>query len=129
MSPSFIARFYQPRLRFSTYVGRRAANIAFGVGRLYVRGVQTGTCQRRSVRVRRELCLAAAALIVGAAGCAAPRHTVPPRPPLPAVVFVPPCDPQASIGMTEAGVAQLRARDEAWRTQVEILETIIRGER
>jgi len=31
--------------------------------------------------------------------------------------------------MTEAGVAQLRARDEAWRTQVEILETIIRGER
>ena len=31
--------------------------------------------------------------------------------------------------MTEAGVAQLRARDDAWRTQVEILEKIIRGER
>jgi len=68
-------------------------------------------------------------MLVAVAGCAAQRPKVPPRPALPAVVFVPPCDPQASIGMTEAGVAQLRARDEAWRTQVELLETIIRGER
>jgi hypothetical protein len=64
-----------------------------------------------------------------AAGCAAQHPKIPARPALPAVVFVPPCDPQASIGMTEAGVAQLRARDEAWRTHVEILEAIIRGER
>jgi len=69
------------------------------------------------------------ALVAGAAACSAQRPVVPPRPELPAVLFVPPCDPQASIGMTEAGVAQLRARDEAWRTHVEILEAVIRGER
>lgn len=73
--------------------------------------------------------LAATSLLVLAAGCAAQRPQVPQRPALPAVVFVPPCDPQASIGMTEAGVAQLRARDDAWRTHVEILEAIIREER
>jgi len=76
-----------------------------------------------------RLLAAALPLLAGLAGCSTHRPVVPARPPLPAVVFVPPCDPQASIGMTEAGVAQLRARDEAWRTQVEILETIIRGER
>lgn len=92
--------------------------------------MQNGTYQRRTGGGRWELCLLAAALSAGAAGCAAQqRPTIPPRPQLPAVVFVPPCDPQASIGMTEAGVAQLRARDDAWRTQVEILEKIIRGER
>ncbi|MEW6271726.1 MAG: hypothetical protein AB1689_20775 [Thermodesulfobacteriota bacterium] len=70
-----------------------------------------------------------AAVCAGVGGCSAQRPPVPPRPELPAVLFVPPCDPQASIGMTEAGVAQLRARDEAWRTHVEILEAVIRGER
>lgn len=77
-------------------------------------------------RLASGLLLAAA---VAGAGCSAQRPAVPPRPELPAVLFVPPCDPQASIGMTEAGVAQLRARDEAWRTHVEILEAVIRGER
>lgn len=77
--------------------------------------------------VRRAACVLAAAAAL--AGCAAARPEVPPRPPLPAVSFVPPCDPQASIGMTESGVAQLRSRDDAWRAHVEVLEAIIRGER
>jgi hypothetical protein len=93
----------------------------------------TGTPRRRAPRPRR--CRTAvlggfSVVLLGVlAGCSAQRPSVPARPALPAVVFVPPCDPQASIGMTEAGVAQLRSRDEAWRTHVEILETIIRGER
>ena len=91
--------------------------------------MQTGTPRRRRGPRPWELCLLSAATLAAVTGCAAQRPKVPPRPALPAVVFVPPCDPQASIGMTEAGVAQLRARDEAWRTQVELLETIIRGER
>ena len=75
------------------------------------------------------LALVLASLLAPVAGCSAQRPQIPPRPALPAVSFVPPCDPQASIGMTEAGVAQLRARDEAWRSYVEVLESIIRGER
>jgi len=75
------------------------------------------------------LALVGAALLGPLAGCAAKRPPIPARPPLPAVSFVPPCDPQASIGMTEAGVAQVRVRDEAWRSYVEVLESIIRGER
>jgi hypothetical protein len=90
--------------------------------------VGNGSGQRRRGSARAPRLLVAA-LVAGAAGCAAQRPAVPPRPALPAVVFVPPCDPQASIGLTEAGVAQLRARDEAWRTHVEVLEAIIRGER
>jgi hypothetical protein len=78
---------------------------------------------------RRAAWLLAACVAAALAGCAATKPAVPPRPPLPAVSFVPPCDPQASIGMTEVGVAQLRSRDEAWRTHVEVLEAIIRGER
>jgi len=84
---------------------------------------------RPAARVRHASAALGVALLVLAAGCSAQRPAVPPRPALPAVVFVPPCDPQASIGMTEGGVAQLRARDDAWRTHVEILEAIIRGER
>jgi len=81
------------------------------------------------VPVRRASAAIGVGVLVLATGCAAQRPPVPARPALPAVVFVPPCDPQASIGMTEGGVAQLRARDDAWRTHVEILEAIIRGER
>lgn len=91
--------------------------------------MQTGMSRRRADARRWSAALLAAALLGPLVGCAAKKPAVPPRPALPAVSFVPPCDPQASIGMTEAGVAQLRARDEAWRTHVEILETIIRGER
>lgn len=95
--------------------------------------MQTGTLRGRAPRPRLRwtttFVVPATVLLGTLAGCSAQRPSVPPRPALPAVVFVPPCDPQASIGMTEAGVAQLRARDEAWRTHVEILETIIRGER
>lgn len=81
--------------------------------------------RRRAPRRRLAATLVAIALVVTVAGCSA-KKTVPPRPPLPAVVFVEACDPQAAIGMTEAGVAQLRTRDEAWRQHVEILEAIIR---
>lgn len=84
---------------------------------------------RPSARGRRAAGALGVVLLVLVAGCSAQRPAVPARPALPAVVFVPPCDPQASIGMTEGGVAQLRARDDAWRTHVEILEAIIRGER
>jgi len=103
-------------------------SFAFSLARLYVAGVQTRVPERGAGARR----LAPGLLLVAvcsALGCSAQRPAVPPRPDLPAVLFVPPCDPQASIGMTEAGVAQLRARDEAWRTQVEILEAVIRGER
>lgn len=83
--------------------------------------------RRRVARV--PLIVVAVTLLGTGAGCSAQRPQIPPRPALPAVSFVPPCDPQASIGMTEQGVAQLRARDEAWRSYVEVLESIIRGER
>lgn len=95
--------------------------------------MQIGSSRSRAaVRPRRRgaaLALVGASLLATLAGCSAQRPQIPPRPALPAVSFVPPCDPQASIGMTEAGVAQLRARDEAWRSYVEVLESIIRGER
>lgn len=96
--------------------------------------MQTGPSRSRADAVRRRprsatLALAGASLLGTLAGCAAQRPHIPPRPALPAVSFVPPCDPQASIGMTEQGVAQLRARDEAWRSYVEVLEQMIRGER
>ncbi|MBY0277130.1 hypothetical protein K2Z84_17490 [Candidatus Binatia bacterium] len=88
---------------------------------------RAGTAPRRAPRA--TSLLVAATLLGTTAGCSAQRPQIPPRPALPAVSFVPPCDPQASIGMTEQGVAQLRARDEAWRSYVEVLESMIRGER
>ena len=96
--------------------------------------MQTGLsrCRADAVRSRPSkaaLVLLAASLLGPLAGCSAKSPQIPPRPALPAVSFVPPCDPQASIGMTEQGVAQLRARDEAWRSYVEVLESMIRGER
>jgi hypothetical protein len=96
--------------------------------------MQTGLSRSRADAVpsrpsHAALALVAASLLGTLAGCSAQRPQIPPRPALPAVSFVPPCDPQASIGMTEQGVSQLRARDEAWRSYVEVLESIIRGER
>ena len=96
--------------------------------------MQTGLsrCRADAVRSRPSkaaLVLLAASLLGPLVGCSATPPPIPPRPALPAVPFVPPCDPQASIGMTEQGVAQLRARDEAWRSYVEVLESMIRGER
>lgn len=96
------------------------------------RVVKTAPYRRRRIAtacVRRAPGAIGCVALAVVAGCSAQRPAVPPRPALAAVVFVPPCDPQASIGMTEGGVAQLRARDDAWRTHVEILEAIIRGER
>jgi len=54
---------------------------------------------------------------------------LPPRPALPGVSYVKPCDPSATVGLTPEGVDQLRARDEAWRSYVDALEATIRGTR
>jgi len=91
--------------------------------------VQTRASLGRPGGARRTAWVLVACATTSLAACSATRPSVPARPPLPAVSFVPPCDPQASIGMTEVGVAQLRSRDEVWRAHVEVLEAIIRGER
>jgi len=72
-------------------------------------------------------------LLVGLAGgfltsgCATERAPLqlPMKPPLPAVNYVKPCDPSATVGLTPEGVDQLRARDEAWRAYVHALEATI----
>jgi len=128
MSASFIAHRVPPPSAVATHVRVVGADIAFSGGRRYSGDVQTRAPFVLPGVLRHTTWLLAASL-AALAGCSASRPQVPPRPPLPAVSFVPPCDPQASIGMTEVGVAQLRSRDEAWRTHVEVLEAIIRGER
>lgn len=71
----------------------------------------------------RALLLLAAA--IAGSGCA--RRVAPPRPPLPAVTFVRPADPDAVVGLTPTGVDDLKRRDAIWRGHVEQLEAIIRG--
>lgn len=80
----------------------------------------------RRVRRRAALVLVAAAAVAGN-GCA--RRAVPARPPLPAVNFVRPNDPNAVVGLTGAGVENLKRRDAAWRDYAERLEATIRGGR
>jgi len=71
--------------------------------------------------------LAAVAALATVSGCAPRRAAAPPRPALPAVKFVPPCDPQASVGLTPAGVDDLKQRDAIWRAHVTYLEGILSG--
>jgi hypothetical protein len=81
-----------------------------------------------AMRGRAGLALALAGGI-GLASCAATTHApvVPARPTLPAVKFVAPCDPQATVGLTAAGVEDLKQRDAAWRAYAERLEAALRG--
>ncbi|MFM7736776.1 MAG: hypothetical protein ACKOCT_17755 [Alphaproteobacteria bacterium] len=84
----------------------------------------SGTAQRPA-RVGATIAVAAAISMLS--GCAARRAAVPPRPALPAVKFVPACDPQAAVGLTAAGVDDLKQRDAIWRSHVTYLEGIISG--
>jgi hypothetical protein len=72
--------------------------------------------------------VAAAALLASACATAARSPVAaPPRPTLPAVKFVPPCDPSATVGLTAAGVDELKRRDAAWRAHVERLEAMLKS--
>jgi hypothetical protein len=101
-----------------------AGSVATSGGAASPCGAKTGAVARTPGRARAVLPLCAAVALL--AGCAASRP-LPPRPALPAVRFVPPCDPQATVGLTAEGVEQLRARDTAWHQYVDSLERIIRG--
>jgi hypothetical protein len=71
-----------------------------------------------------------ATLALGASGCAATARSpaaLPPRPSLPAVKFVQPCDAHATVGLTPEGVEDLKRRDAAWRAYVERLEALLRS--
>jgi len=61
-----------------------------------------------------------------ALGAAAPP---PPRPALPEVRYVPPCDPKAVAGLTQEAVEVLRRRDLMLRQHIERLEQQIHGQR
>lgn len=84
----------------------------------------SGSAQRPA---RVGAAIAALVAVAALSGCASRRAAVPPRPSLPEVKFVPPCDPQASVGLTPSGVDNLKLRDEAWRSHVKYLEGIISG--
>jgi len=53
----------------------------------------------------------------------------PPRPALPEVRYVPPCDPKAVAGLTQEAVEVLRKRDLLLREHIERLEQQIHGQR
>ncbi len=53
----------------------------------------------------------------------------PPRPALPEVRYVPPCDPKAVAGLTQEAIEILRKRDLLLRQHIERLEQQIRGQR
>ena len=95
---------------------RNASATAFRAGRR--------TLQRGRAALGRAVLVGVVSALVG---CTATHPPLPPRPPLPAVRFVPPCDPQATVGLTAEGVEQLRARDAAWRQYSESLERVLRG--
>ncbi|HEV8714283.1 MAG TPA: hypothetical protein VGX03_15835 [Candidatus Binatia bacterium] len=61
-----------------------------------------------------------------ALGTAAPS---PPRPALPEVRYVPPCDPKAVAGLTQEAIEVLRKRDLLLRQHIERLEQQIHGQR
>jgi hypothetical protein len=59
-------------------------------------------------------------------GTAAPP---PPRPALPEVRYVTPCDPKAVAGLTQEAIEVLRKRDLLLRQHIERLEQQIQGQR
>jgi hypothetical protein len=59
-------------------------------------------------------------------GTAAPP---PPRPGLPEVRYVTPCDPKAVAGLTQEAIEVLRKRDLLLRQHIERLEQQIQGQR
>jgi hypothetical protein len=65
-------------------------------------------------------------LLASCAGATRP-PVLPARPSLPAVNFVQPCDPQAAVGLTAAGIEDIKRRDAAWRAYSERLESLLRG--
>jgi hypothetical protein len=53
----------------------------------------------------------------------------PPRPALPEVRYVTPCDPKAVAGLTQEAIEVLRKRDLLLRQHIERLEQRIQGQR
>jgi len=68
-------------------------------------------------------------LLALGSGCAMGAGAPPPRPVLPEVRYVPPCDPQAVAGLTQDAVETLRKRDLLLRQHIERLEQQIHGQR
>lgn len=63
-----------------------------------------------------------AALLLVASGCALATPAPPPRPTLPEVTYVAPCDANAVVGLTQEAVEALRRRDQLLRRHIELLE-------
>jgi hypothetical protein len=62
-------------------------------------------------------------ILIGLSGCSLGTAPAPPtRPALPAIRYVPACDPQAVAGLTKEAVEGLRQRDQMWQHHVEQLE-------
>lgn len=68
-------------------------------------------------------------LVLVLSGCAASRVAPPPRPALPEVRYLNPCDPKAVAGLTQEAVEALRNRDLLWQRHVERLERQLQGVR
>jgi hypothetical protein len=68
-----------------------------------------------------------AVLLLVTAGCAFTTPAPPPRPTLPEVTYVAPCDAQAVVGLTQEAVDALRRRDQLLRYHIELLEQQAQG--
>jgi hypothetical protein len=80
---------------------------------------------RRLTSSRRWLVIAVIATLSLSACSARRQVALPPPPALPEVRFVPPCDPSATIGLTEASQRALVARDRALLGYIERLQQMI----
>lgn len=63
-----------------------------------------------------------AGMLIVLSGCVTGPAAPPPRPALPAIRYVAPCDDQAVAGLTQESVEALRNRDVMWQRHVEQLE-------
>ncbi|MBI3302931.1 MAG: hypothetical protein HYZ72_12770 [Deltaproteobacteria bacterium] len=68
-------------------------------------------------------------VLVVLSGCALEAVALPPRPALPEVRYVDPCDPKAVAGLTSEAFEALRNRDLLWQRHVERLERQLQGAR